>query len=664
MEQLALSVNGWLGRLGLRAQPAAPPVRRAPAASRGITVPSRYEEDEQDDLYTATASLAPATLRALEKQLRSAGFRNAKVSGYSGPDVGGTVHVGFLVSYDGASYYFGVDEIEPDKTGRYSPLRAGGNMRHNPRGIYHGMGLSDGDLVLHEDHRNRWRVDLIGEGGTHLDVSPPRGFASKGEAHTGAERVQHIRALGATTIWVQQGDSYVPYEGTFERNARRLPSETDSPETERAVLQDFRGSSAAHHWEHGPEAVFEHGRWWVNCSCGAQWSAVDTSRGFEFEQVSEGDDEDYDAEPYLDNAKWTRKYIDSLPDSAFLYVDRSCAFSKDREGRSHPLSCRHFPYRNRSGRVDVPHLRNALSRIPQSSISLTEQSRAMDKAERLLSEKQGMATNGDLYAELVAAGCQVDHHESDLYVLDTPEARAILAEHPDVRATAFRSDVDHKRWLDVPFAYSPFWAGKQQRNGRPNGSRSGVLSDGSRVDVYHRAGAREPWVAQLDYADTHTGALYNYLVMGEHPDSSNARFVSEARVQRGDQVPWPVVPPRIKSYIERAVAPSELVANAARSVADPTAQRELMLYIENEYALIGAPNSVGRSIDASLRKKVQSGQYDSKLAPKAWLYLADAGAKKYQQDFGSGGAPIFNLATRSEVAKELAEAWEAENLRA
>lgn len=61
-----------------------------------------------------------------------------------------------------------------------------------------------------------------------------------------------------------------------------------------------------------------------------------------------------------------------------------------------------------------------------------------------------------LYKELVAAGVPIDHHESDLYVLDTRVARGILAAHGK-KGTPFTSQVDGRRWIDVPFAYEPFW---------------------------------------------------------------------------------------------------------------------------------------------------------------------------------------------------------------
>ena len=67
-----------------------------------------------------------------------------------------------------------------------------------------------------------------------------------------------------------------------------------------------------------------------------------------------------------------------------------------------------------------------------------------------------------LYDELVAAGCRIDNHESDLYVEATPEAERILrASDRWSTVKSFISQVDGKRWFDVPFAYVPFWEAKQ-----------------------------------------------------------------------------------------------------------------------------------------------------------------------------------------------------------
>ena len=85
-------------------------------------------------------------------------------------------------------------------------------------------------------------------------------------------------------------------------------------------------------------------------------------------------------------AVWSTAYINDLPDSAFLHVE--ARGTKDSDGKTTPRSLRHFPYKDASGKVDLPHLRNAISRIPQSSLSAEQKARLQTKARRIL-ESQG-----------------------------------------------------------------------------------------------------------------------------------------------------------------------------------------------------------------------------------------------------------------------------------
>jgi hypothetical protein len=64
-----------------------------------------------------------------------------------------------------------------------------------------------------------------------------------------------------------------------------------------------------------------------------------------------------------------------------------------------------------------------------------------------------------LYQELKEAGIKIDSHESDLYFENTPESRAILEKYPleKKNSTRFQSSIDGTPWIDVPFAYLPFW---------------------------------------------------------------------------------------------------------------------------------------------------------------------------------------------------------------
>jgi competence ComEA-like helix-hairpin-helix protein len=53
--------------------------------------------------------------------------------------------------------------------------------------------------------------------------------------------------------------------------------------------------------------------------------------------------------------KWSQRYIESLPDSAFAVVE----ISKDGK------KVRHLPHHNHLGEIDIPHLKSALGRIHQ-----------------------------------------------------------------------------------------------------------------------------------------------------------------------------------------------------------------------------------------------------------------------------------------------------------
>ena len=66
------------------------------------------------------------------------------------------------------------------------------------------------------------------------------------------------------------------------------------------------------------------------------------------------------------------------------------------------------------------------------------------------------------YKALKALGVPMDSHESDLYVRATPEAVAL------VKASGwshmfFQSQIDGQTWIDVAFAFEPFWEAKVSR---------------------------------------------------------------------------------------------------------------------------------------------------------------------------------------------------------
>jgi hypothetical protein len=109
-------------------------------------------------------------------------------------------------------------------------------------------------------------------------------------------------------------------------------------------------------------------------------------------------------------AKWSKAYINNLPDSAFLIV---LSGGDKEDGYTEPRSKRKFPVRDKQGNVDKDHLDDALARIPDSKISDSLKDKATRRAEKLLNEwkkankvkksftkSMGGISYGDLRSEL------------------------------------------------------------------------------------------------------------------------------------------------------------------------------------------------------------------------------------------------------------------------
>lgn len=90
--------------------------------------------------------------------------------------------------------------------------------------------------------------------------------------------------------------------------------------------------------------------------------------------------------------------------------------------------------------------------------------------------------------------------------------------------------------------------------------------------------------------------------------------------------------------------------------------RELFLYIVNDSDLYH--NQILPKI-ANLKRKYQKGIYDSEKAVDLWMYLVDNAAKQYQRESVNfldpeDPKPVFNKATRLDVARELRDRYEEE----
>ncbi len=70
-------------------------------------------------------------------------------------------------------------------------------------------------------------------------------------------------------------------------------------------------------------------------------------------------------QPTTTRDAWPTAYQNDLPDSCFAAVEEG---QKDKDGKTVPRSKRHLVYRDKNGKVDLPHLRNALARLDQTTL--------------------------------------------------------------------------------------------------------------------------------------------------------------------------------------------------------------------------------------------------------------------------------------------------------
>ena len=79
--------------------------------------------------------------------------------------------------------------------------------------------------------------------------------------------------------------------------------------------------------------------------------------------------------------------------------------------------------------------------------------------------------------------------------------------------------------------------------------------------------------------------------------------------------------------------------------------RELKLYIDNDGDLYKQRLI---PIVKNIQRKMKSGKYDHKKAPKLWKYLVDDGAKKYAKEFPG---VKFSKVVKDAVAEEYADEY-------
>lgn len=105
-----------------------------------------------------------------------------------------------------------------------------------------------------------------------------------------------------------------------------------------------------------------------NCSCELVVSSMD--HALKIKKVKK-------MEEKVSEAEWTTAMQNDLPDSSFAYIEPGG--EKDEAGKTVPRSLRHLPYKGADGKVDLPHLRNALARLSQTQLPAAAKAEARSK---------------------------------------------------------------------------------------------------------------------------------------------------------------------------------------------------------------------------------------------------------------------------------------------
>ncbi len=117
---------------------------------------------------------------------------------------------------------------------------------------------------------------------------------------------------------------------------------------------------------------------------------------------------------------------------------------------------------------------------------------------------------------------------------------------------------------------------------------------------------------------------------------------------------------RAKKFIDGYITSSRKPVKSGYEGDDAEA-KELALYIKNTSELY---HGITHSVIENLKKKARKGVYDKERAVDAWMYVADAGAKMYDKEFGSGRGSLtmFSKSDRRKAAEELARYYEEDVL--
>lgn len=159
-------------------------------------------------------------------------------------------------------------------------------------------------------------------------------------------------------------------------------------------------------------------------------------------------------------AEWSTAYVNDLPDSAFLYVEPGG--DKDGDGKTVPRRLRHFPYKNADGEVDLPHLRNAIARIPQAKVeglSPADKEALQRKARRLLEDYTEATTDVEKWLDIYKVDEEERTATGPVLIPDVVDAQGDIVSADVIRKAA------HDYLMRMNVGSGTKWMHREKRKG-------------------------------------------------------------------------------------------------------------------------------------------------------------------------------------------------------
>lgn len=162
-------------------------------------------------------------------------------------------------------------------------------------------------------------------------------------------------------------------------------------------------------------------------------------------------------------AEWTTAFINTLPDTAFLYI--APGGEEDEDGKTQPRSLRYFPYRDASGDIDLPHLRSAISQAPKADLARDVIAKVQAKGRSMLDqERDDMAEDEDEKKEEEEEEEEEEEAKSKQPFgpsLGNPASRRYASE-ARLSAPVALSD-DGPKWVELARSGTHFGRGSERR---------------------------------------------------------------------------------------------------------------------------------------------------------------------------------------------------------